>query len=102
MDVQIIKYNDISIRGALKLKIMHMIYQILRQLFWVSSKEDKQVIQSKLHWLRLFEITFTQKNFIEGKQRSRKWWSDEENYRIFYIKQNCNMKVWSEICENLK
>ena len=40
--------------------------------------------------------------FKGGKQRSQKWWSDEENYRISSIKPKCKVNVWEGICLNGK
>ena len=40
--------------------------------------------------------------FKGGKQRSRKWWSNEENYRISSIKPKCKANVWEGICLNGK
>ena len=40
--------------------------------------------------------------FKGGKQRSRKWWSDEENYRISSIKLKCKVNEWRWICLNGK
>ena len=84
---------------------MHIRNQILRQSFWMWLKRRWGRNSAKITLIQIIKkwyLYIDECVFKGGKQRSRKWWSDEENYWISFIKPKFKVNLWNGICLNGK
>ena len=102
LDAQGIKVSDSSIRRALKIrKYAYKKPNIETMILNAAQKKTrKEFCQNYIDSDYSKMIFIDECVFKGGKQRSRKWWSDEENYRISAIKPKCKVNVWGGISLN--
>ena len=104
LDAQGIKVSDNSIRSALKIRKYAYKKSNIETIILntAQKKTRKEFCQNYIDSDYSKMIFIDECVFKGGKQSSRKWWSDEENYRISSIKPKCKVNVWRGICLNGK